>query len=451
MEFVMLADLEIGQAWQVIALACALGLVGILAAGNRRLRRQSRQLIAALDHMSQGLCMYDGSERLLLYNKRYIEMYGFSPEVVKPGCMLRDVLAHRVTQGTLAGDADDYRGKLLAALKEGRTTNNVLASGNGRMVSVINRPMLGGGWVGTHEDITEREQIAKERDEMAARETRRAVLETAIASFRVRMDKLLKTVDGSADAMKATATTLSTSSGETSQHAGGAVHASSAASSSVRTAAVAADELTTSIAEIARQLELTNNVVQAAVTEAKATDGEIEALAAAARKIGDVVKLIRDIAGQTNLLALNATIEAARAGEAGRGFAVVASEVKTLAVQTAKATEEIAAQILAVQSSTTGAVEAIRRIADRMREINSYTSAVAASIEQQSAATGQISCNVSTAAEGTSLVVSVLGKVSDAATHTRASANAVLDGSRAVETAVAELRTEVEQFLCKVV
>jgi methyl-accepting chemotaxis protein len=451
MEFVMLADLEIGQAWQVIALACALGLVGILAAGNRRLRRQSRQLIAALDHMSQGLCMYDGSERLLLYNKRYIEMYGFSPEVVKPGCMLRDVLAHRVTQGTLAGDADDYRGKLLAALKEGRTTNNVLASGNGRMVSVINRPMLGGGWVGTHEDITEREQIAKDRDEMAARETRRAVLETAIASFRVRMDKLLKTVDGSADAMKATATTLSTSSGETSQHAGGAVHASSAASSSVRTAAVAADELTTSIAEIARQLELTNNVVQAAVTEAKATDGEIEALAAAARKIGDVVKLIRDIAGQTNLLALNATIEAARAGEAGRGFAVVASEVKTLAVQTAKATEEIAAQILAVQSSTTGAVEAIRRIADRMREINSYTSAVAASIEQQSAATGQISCNVSTAAEGTSLVVSVLGKVSDAATHTRASANAVLDGSRAVETAVAELRTEVEQFLCKVV
>ena len=447
----MLADLEIGQAWQVIALACALGLIGILAAGNYRLRRQRRQLIAALDHMSQGLCMYDGSERLLLYNKRYIEMYGFSPEVVKPGCMLRDVLDHRVAQGTLAGDADDYRGKLLAALKEGRTTNNVLASGNGRIVSVINRPMLGGGWLGTHEDITEREQIAKERDEMAARENRRAVLETAIASFRVRMDKLLKTVDGSADAMKATATTLSTSSSETSQHAGGAVRASSEASSSVRTAAVAADELTTSIAEIARQLELTNNVVQAAVTEAKATDGEIEALAAAARKIGDVVKLIRDIAGQTNLLALNATIEAARAGEAGRGFAVVASEVKTLAVQTAKATEEIAAQILAVQSSTTGAVEAIRRIADRMREINSYTSAVAASIEQQSAATGQISCNVSTAAEGTSLVVSVLGKVSDAATHTRASANAVLDGSRAVETAVAELRTEVEQFLCKVV
>ena len=186
------------------------------------------------------------------------------------------------------------------------------------------------------------------------------------------------------------------------------------------------------------------------MTEAKATDGEIEALAAAAQKIGDVVKLIRDIAGQTNLLALNATIEAARAGESGRGFAVVASEVKTLAVQTAKATEDIASQILAVQSSTTGAVEAIRRIAERMHEINRYTSAVAASIEQQSAATGQISCNVASAAQGIDVVVSVLGKVTDAATHTRASARTMLEGSQAVEAAGSELRTEVENFLAKV-
>jgi len=175
--------------------------------------------------------------------------------------------------------------------------------------------------------------------------------------------------------------------------------------------------------------------VRLAVIEAKATDSEIEALAAAAQKIGDVVKLIRDIAGQTNLLALNATIEAARAGESGRGFAVVASEMKTLAVQTANATEEIAAQILAVQSSTTGAVETIRRIAERMHEINRYTSSVAASVEQQSAATGEISCNVANAARGTNMVVSVLGKATDAATHTRASARTMLDGSQEVEKA----------------
>ena len=137
------------------------------------------------------------------------------------------------------------------------------------------------------------------------------------------------------------------------------------------------------------------------MNEAETTNEQIAGLADAAQKIGDVVKLIRDIAGQTNLLALNATIEAARAGEAGRGFAVVASEVKSLAVQTAKATEEIASQILAVQGSTTSAVDAIRNIAGRMKEISSYTSAVAASVEQQNAATGEISQNVAGAAQGT--------------------------------------------------
>ena len=145
----------------------------------------------------------------------------------------------------------------------------------------------------------------------------------------------------------------------------------------------------------------TTDVVRASVNEAEATNAQIAGLAAAAQKIGDVVKLISDIAGQTNLLALNATIEAARAGEAGRGFAVVASEVKSLAVQTAKATEEIAAQILAVQGSTTSAVDAIRSIAGRMKEISAYTSAVAASIEQQNSATGEISQNVAGAAQGT--------------------------------------------------
>jgi len=311
--------------------------------------------------------------------------------------------------------------------------------------------MAGGGWVGTHHDITKRRQLEKERDTMAAHEARRTTIESAIATFRSRMETLLKSVDGRADAMKATARTLAEASGETSRQTDDAVHASSEASSSVKTASVATAELAGSIAEIGRQLALANNVVQMAVTEAKATDGEIEALSAAARKIGAVVKVIRDIAGQTNLLALNATIEAARAGEAGRGFAVVASEVKSLAVQTANATEEIAAQILSVQSSTTSAVEAIRRIAERMREINRYTAAGAASIGQQSAATGQISCNVATAAHGTSTVVAVLGKVSDAATNTRGCAHSMLDGSQAVEHAVAELRSEVEDFLAKVV
>ena len=150
------------------------------------------------------------------------------------------------------------------------------------------------------------------------------------------------------------------------------------------------------------------------------------------------------------MLALNATIEAARAGKADKGFAVVASEVKSLAVQTAKATEDIANHILAVQESTSGAVEAIRQIAERMQEINVNTSGVAASVEQQNLATGEISRSVQSAAEGTNHVVSVLGEVAGAATQTRSSAEVVRDASEAVERAVADLRVEVGDFLGKV-
>jgi methyl-accepting chemotaxis protein len=183
------------------------------------------------------------------------------------------------------------------------------------------------------------------------------------------------------------------------------------------------------------------------VNEANATDDEMSGLTDAAQEIGDVVKLIRHIAGQTNLLALNATIEAARAGEAGRGFAVVASEVKSLAVQTAKATEQIATQIAAVQASTRGAVEAIRRNTDRMRAISQVTTEVAASFEQQNSATGEISHNVALAAEGTRTVASVLGAVAGAVGNTRTSADTVLKSSESVEAAAARLREKVEAFL----
>jgi methyl-accepting chemotaxis protein len=170
--------------------------------------------------------------------------------------------------------------------------------------------------------------------------------------------------------------------------------------SQVETAATAAAELSVSIKEISRQLGQINQVVRAAAADANATNEDIAALAHVAQKIGDVVKLIQDIAGQTNLLALNATIEAARAGEAGRGFAVVAAEVKSLAVQTAKATEEITHEILSVQTSSGKAVSAIREITRRMQDINTYTRAVALFVEQQKLAAGEISHNVTSAANG---------------------------------------------------
>jgi methyl-accepting chemotaxis protein len=163
-----------------------------------------------------------------------------------------------------------------------------------------------------------------------------------------------------------------------------------------------------------------------------------------------VIKLIRAIAGQTNLLALNATIEAARAGDSGKGFAVVASEVKSLAVQTAKATEDISKLIMAVQQATGGAVAAIGRISNRMLEIDDCASAVTGSVEQQSAATAEISQNVASASDGAKLVVSVLDEVAGAATETRTSAESVLTASQTVESAAAELRHEVEGFLARV-
>jgi methyl-accepting chemotaxis protein len=307
-----------------------------------------------------------------------------------------------------------------------------------------------GGWVSTHEDITEQRKAEEERAAIHENAQRRANIDASISSFRPQVEKLLASVGDSATAMRSTAAALFGTSDQTSQRAESAVQAFHEASTNVETAAVAADELSRSIAEISRQLSHTSDIVGRATEEARATDGEIAGLATGAQRIGDVVKLIRNIAGQTNLLALNATIEAARAGEAGRGFAVVASEVKSLAVQTAKATEDIASHILGVQNSTTGAVEAIRQIASRMQEINQYMSAVAAAVEEQSAATGEISHNVASAAQGSSQVVTVLGEVAGAATETRSSAQVVRDASQTVESAVANLRAEVEDFLAKV-
>jgi len=286
--------------------------------------------------------------------------------------------------------------------------------------------------------------------ERVVKEKRAARLEGLVRDFEAKAGAMVALLASGATELETTARSMSSTATQTKGQATTVAAAAEEASVGASTVASAAEELTASISEISRQLTHTNSVVGMASSEARSTDSEIAGLADGAQKIGDVVKLIRNIAGQTNLLALNATIEAARAGEAGKGFAVVASEVKSLAVQTAKATEDIANHILAVQNSTSGAVEAIRQIATRMHEINENTAAVAASVEQQNSATSEISRNVASAAEGTGHVVSVLGDVAGAATQTRASAEVVRDASEAVEHAVADLRLEVEDFLGKV-
>jgi len=418
---------------------------------NSRRNEKGRLLALTLNNMTQGVVLFDIAGRLTVCNDRYRTMYGLSPTIVKPGTTLADIVRHRFESGSLHRDPAQYCAELTAAMAAGKVVSFVTEAPDGRAISVVNRAIPGGRyWVGTHDDITERRSSEQRSALLGEQEARRAVVDEAIVWFRGSVEGVLRTVTDSVAAMKSTATTLSATSNETTAHTVGAVRTSNDAFDGVETAAAAADELSKSIAEINRQLVSATEVVGVATAEAQSTNDVIGQLAQAAQKIDDVVKLIQSVAGQTNLLALNATIEAARAGTAGKGFAVVASEVKALAVQTAKATDVIAAQIAAVQSSTQSAVRAIGSITGRMQEVRQFTAAIATSVEQQHAATSEISDNVGAAAAGTKSVVAVLQSVSRAISDMRSSADTVLTASQTVEKAVDSLRGSVDGFLRKV-
>src|SRR5712691_7611951 len=402
-----------------------------------QLTTQNIRFTAALNNMTQGLCMFDADRRLVVCNERYARMYALPPELLEAGTSHEAIIKHRVSHGILAGEKTDAAAdRKLAALGKHSTdqvSSRVDKLADGRLIKVTRDPIPGGGWVATHEDVTE--------------QAHRNSIDSAISSFRERVESMLKTVNDCTKALKSTATNLFGSSEQTSLRAEGIVQASQGASTSVANAAVATREMSGAATEIGQQIGQTTKVVRSAVSKVEATNHEFVGLSNAAQKIGDVIKLIQQISDQTNLLALNATIEAARAGQAGRGFAVVASEVKSLAIQTGKATEEVVDQILAVQASTKGAIQAVGSIEECIGEISTYASAVAGSIEEQGAATLEISNNVANAAQETSKIVAVLGEVADAAIATRTSAEIVLTASESVEGAVENLRREVESFL----
>jgi len=240
---------------------------------------------------------------------------------------------------------------------------------------------------------------------------------------------------------------MATTAERTSEQASAVATASDQAAANVKVVAATSEELSASIAEIGRQVTQSAEISHAAVEEANATNQTVQGLAGAAAKIGEVVNLINDIAGQTNLLALNATIEAARAGEAGKGFAVVAQEVKNLANQTARATEEIATQIAAVQGETDGAVDAIEKIRSIIGEVNDIAMTISSAVEEQGVSTQEIARNVQQAAQGTQDVNLNIESVSKVADETGAAAGQVLSASQDLSRQAEHLRGEVERFI----
>ncbi|MDQ7249523.1 methyl-accepting chemotaxis protein [Dongia sedimenti] len=298
--------------------------------------------------------------------------------------------------------------------------------------------------------IKAEELAAKEMEAQRQRAERARQIELLTDKFDQDVTVVLKAVTAATTEMQATASSMTATAEETARQATAVANASEEASTNVTTVSVATEELTASIQEISRQVQQSAAVAGRAVADADRTNVQVKGLADAAQKIGEVVGLINDIASQTNLLALNATIEAARAGEAGKGFAVVASEVKSLANQTAKATEEIGSQIGGIQQATGEAVSAIQSIAATIREINDIATAIASAVEEQGAATQEISRNVQQASAGTQEVSSNIAGVSDAAAATGAAAEQVHSAAGELSQQSETLRGQVETFLSSI-
>jgi len=295
--------------------------------------------------------------------------------------------------------------------------------------------------------IQAEEAERRQRDAEAEQARRRAEIDHATQSFASNIDVVVRAVSDSAQRMRGNAERLSRSAEETQAAVGTVSSASQLASCNVETVAAAAEELTASIGEISRHVGEASTVADRAVGEARTTNETVQGLAEAANRIGEVVELINSIASQTNLLALNATIEAARAGEAGKGFAVVASEVKNLANQTAKATEDIQAQVGAIQGETQRAVGAISGIVETIRRISEITTTVAAAVEQQGAATSEIARNVQQATSGTRAVTGGIDGVSRQAQETGANAEELLAAAQSLLGESQRLGNEVSNFL----
>ncbi len=286
--------------------------------------------------------------------------------------------------------------------------------------------------------------------EIRAREEKRVAMDQMADQFEASVGDVVRAVTGAAVEMEATAQAMSKAVEHAGMRSSTVAAATEQTAANVQTVASATEELTSSIGEIGRQVQQSARVASGAVQEMDVTNRQIQSLAEAAQEIGEVLGMITDIASQTNLLALNATIEAARAGEAGKGFAVVANEVKSLAGQTAKATDRISGQIADIQAASDQAVKAMSSIGQTISEIDSIAGAISSAVEQQAAATREIACNIEQAAKGTQDVTVNITDVAKATTEAGVASNQVLGSARGVSQQSEKLGREVDAFVSRV-
>ena len=296
----------------------------------------------------------------------------------------------------------------------------------------------------------ERDAAALDEQNRAAAAGRRAELIRFADEFEATVGSIVANVSASAEQLEASAGTLTRTAETTQDLSGQVAGASEQASSDMQSVAAATEELSSSVDEIGRQAQESNRIAEGAVLQAQQTDARIGKLSRAAQEIGDVVKLITAIAEQTNLLALNATIEAARAGDAGRGFAVVASEVKSLASQTAKATDEISTHIAGMQGATQESVAAIKEIGGTIGQISNIASAIASAVEEQGSATQEIARSVQNVAEGTSQAAVNIMEVNRGAAETGSASTNVLEAARSLSSESTRLREELDRFMANI-
>jgi methyl-accepting chemotaxis protein len=360
--------------------------------------------------------------------------------------LLLGLIIFALTRGLVSKPVGNLTG-VVGKLAEGDTTVEVPATKRGDELGVMARAVE--FFRQKLVEIEELRQKQKQAEIEAAEARRKGMLDLA-DGFEASVKSVVEAVSSAATELQASSQSMASIAEETTRQSAAVAAATQQAAASVTTVATASEELSASIGEISRQVSESSNVARTAVEEVSRTGETVEGLAAAAERIGGIVQLINEIASQTNLLALNATIEAARAGDAGKGFAVVASEVKNLANQTAKATEEISSQIGTMQTVTKDAVAAMQKIRATIDRVNEIAATIASAVEEQSAATKDISGNAQQAARGTDEVTRNIAGVSQAASDAGHAASQVLNASSDLSRQSETLRHEVANFIRRV-